>query len=113
MDSPSTAYGPAQANQARVGRAIWSNLAPIEYSYLLAFWRTGVREGSLAFLIDLPFPDDQPREHVACFQGGLRVSSVSGGSASVDGTIAFVPRVPGYALSDQRALLISRVAEAI
>lgn len=109
LDSPSVEFGTTEPAQARTARVSWSALSPIEFSYLMAFWRTATGEGSKAFLIDLPFPGVDLIEQVACFEAGLRISGVSGGSASVDGTLTFIPRSAEYPLSALRADLIDTV----
>lgn len=113
LDSPSIEYGTTEAIQARTARAVWSDLSPAEFDYMLAFWRTGVAEGALAFLIDLPLGDAASIEHIAQFTGGLRVTGVTGGSATVEGEISLIPRVAVHPLSTARAGLIDLITEVV
>lgn len=114
LASPSTQYGVLEGHQPRRGDVTWSNLPPIEFDYLMAFWRTGVREGALNFLINLPIQGGEVDvEHLARFIGGLTIGEVSGGAASISGELSIIPRSAIYPLSAARNNLLGEIASDV
>lgn len=113
LSSPSVEFGVTEAIQPIAADAAWDDLSPLEFGYLMAFWRTGSKEGASTFLLDIPLNGPEPVECLAAFSGGLTIGRVTGGSASISGRLLLVPRSAVYPLSTPRTSLIEEIATAV
>jgi hypothetical protein len=91
----------------------WSSLDPQEYGYLTAFWRQHAGRYPHRFLIELPKGSSGPSLHIAAFTGNLRVTSVTGGSANVSGSLWAIEASPVHPTSEAGVDLIALVATEV
>jgi hypothetical protein len=83
LDAPSVLFGKTEARQARALSTSWSNLTPNEFAYMLAFWRTATKCGTVPFWANLPIDGQGAVLCRAAFGGNLSIRGVTGGTASL------------------------------
>ena len=114
LASPTVEYGVMEGHQPRQGKVSWTDLSRSQFNYMMAFWRTATKEGSLNFFVSLPLLGGETDvEHLACFIGGLSIKEVTGGTASLSAQLCIIPRIAVYPLSAARDTLVGVIASSV
>ncbi len=74
----------------------WKACSPLQFCYLMAFWRTASVRGTKRFLIDLILDEGSPSTYVATIvPGTFGLRSTDGGSFTMTSQLVALPLVPG------------------
>ncbi len=106
-------FGLIEPHQPRSLAIQWSNIAPPEFAYLMAFWRTGTLEGTRGFFVSLPIDSVDLIECRAQYIQPLRLLGVSAGGASLGAEIYAMRRAHDYPLSAAADLALLSIAEVV